>query len=69
MNDSGKTIKSLLITKSGYRDTKKRGRCVVVEYHLQLADAVKPTDIYDFQRTIRFITQRCNEAIGNEFLP
>jgi hypothetical protein len=69
MNDSGKTVKSILQGKVNYKLIRNKHRCVEVILRLELADDVPLQDINQIVNVANVVYRRAIEAASNEFLP
>lgn len=69
MNDSGKTIKTLLRVKADYRLVKNKHRCASITIDLELADGVGDGNINKLLEAVHYVKARVISSLAEEFLP
>ena len=69
MNDSGKTVKSLVRIKADYKLIKNKHRCASITIDLELADGVGDGDIQRLLGAVHAVKGRVISALAEEFLP
>lgn len=69
MNDSGKTVKSLVRIKADYKLIKNKHRCASITIDLELADGVGEGGVFGVIDAIHAVKGRVISALAEEFLP
>lgn len=68
MNDSGKTVKSLVRIKADYKLVKNKHRCASITIDLELADD-DYCDVNHLMHAVDTVKRRVIAALAEEFLP